>query len=107
MAGSVAIIGSAEGIESVERERAKAKARKVTDEELGSIRQSDARVAARKIGAALARAGFNLRVYSAKFIESDVVQGYVASGKAKPGSITIPVPAGVGKRPMGGAAEMS
>jgi hypothetical protein len=50
--------------------------------------------AAQQLGSELAKAGYRILVYSSadKYIEKDVVAGYVASGKAKPESIQIRYP---------------
>jgi hypothetical protein len=48
------------------------------------------------LGRALAEAGCDIVVYSSArdFVEADVVRGYVASGKARPGSIQVRYPDG-------------
>ena len=53
-----------------------------------------AREAAEQLGAELARAGNRIIVYSGdpRFIEGDIVRGYVASGRAQPDSIQIRYP---------------
>jgi hypothetical protein len=57
-----------------------------------------ARRAGEELGRELAIAGWDLIVYSAapKFIEADVVRGFVASGKAAPGSVRVYAPIGKG-----------
>src|SRR5438045_1258094 len=51
---------------------------------------------AERLGSALAKAGYDLIVYSAApgLIERDVVKGFVGSGKAKPKSIIVFAPLG-------------
>jgi hypothetical protein len=58
----------------------------------------NARRACEELGCELAIAGWDLVVYSgmSKFIEADVVRGYVGSGKASPGSIHVYAPIGKG-----------
>jgi hypothetical protein len=55
-----------------------------------------ARAACEELGRELAIQGCSLIVYTSdpKFIEAHVVRGYVASGKARPGSIVMLAPAG-------------
>jgi hypothetical protein len=50
--------------------------------------------AAQQLGSELAKAGYRILVYSSadKYIEKDVVTGYVSSGKAKPESIQVRYP---------------
>jgi hypothetical protein len=57
-----------------------------------------ARHACEELGCQLAAAGWDLVAYSVKpkFIEADVVRGYIASGKATPGSIHVRSPLGKG-----------
>jgi hypothetical protein len=56
-----------------------------------------AKQAAADLGAALARAGCRILVYSRDpaFIEADIVRGYVATGLARPDSIIVRYPAAV------------
>ena len=60
----------------------------------GDQRHRRAREACKEIGHELAGRGFHLVVYShePRFIEADVVSGYVEAGVAKPGSITVRYP---------------
>lgn len=57
-----------------------------------------ARQACEALGTQLAAAGWDLMVYSVQptFIEADVVRGYVASGRAVPGSVHVRSPIGKG-----------
>lgn len=64
--------------------------------ELGLRNPTQARQAAEAVGAALAEKGCRILVYTAEtgFLETFVVSGYVASGKAKPKSIVARFPLG-------------
>ena len=64
--------------------------------ELGLRNPTQARQAAEAVGAALAEKGCRIIVYTAApgFLETFVVSGYVASGKAKPNSIVARFPLG-------------
>lgn len=64
--------------------------------ELGLKNPVQAQQAAEAVGAALAEKGCRILVYTAEagFIETFVVKGYVASGKAKPKSIVARFPLG-------------
>ena len=55
-----------------------------------------------ELGAELATQGYHIVVYAAdkRFIEADVVAGYVGSGLATPGSIHVHAPGGWKKRPQ-------
>jgi len=62
------------------------------------VNPGEARRACEELGARLAESSWDVAVYSADptYIEADVVRGYVASGKAVPGSVHVHAPLGKG-----------